>query len=139
MTAEERNMKREKKKQEIIGIMLKYKDEFGNIDLSRLRKEDSKTYNKITYYFGSIDEALAESGFQSSKDGSQVANGAPLNRKTLRNELAYDMLVQLRKEHTLEEIAQKYDCTRAHVNQLLQSLRMSVGAIREVEDDNLAE
>lgn len=134
------NERRKLKQQEIINVMLQYKDEFGNIDLSRLRKENDKVYNRISYYFGSIDNALIAcgSGSQATKDDNIVqkaAKGAPINRKILRNELAYDMLVELRKKHTLEEIATRYGCTRAHVNQLFQSLAKSVEAANDIQQN----
>ncbi|MNR64416.1 hypothetical protein D3C85_1870560 [compost metagenome] len=53
---------------------------------------------------------------------------------TLRNALAYDRLVELRKNHTLEEIGEIYGgVSRAHVRQLLESLELSVGAKRKQE------
>lgn len=122
-----REQKRQMKKQEIIDIMTQYKDENGGIDLSALRKEDNKTYNKISYYFGSIDNALAECGVMNVVPSNSSDKGASLSRKTLRNELAYDMIATLRKNHTLEEIAQRYGCTRAHVNQLFKSLAVATG------------
>lgn len=132
MTMNEKKLQRQ---QELIDIMLQYKDEHGNIDLSRLRKEDNKTYNKISYNFGSIDEALIACNANGLETNNIAAKGAPLNRKTLRNELAYDMLSELRKNNTLEEIAERYGCTRAHVNQLFQSLTASVGEIRKSEEN----
>jgi len=130
------NEKREQKKQEIIEEMMKFKDEYGNIDLTRLRKENDKLYNRISYYFKGMDNALMAAGAtgKGGSNSSEPATGAPVNRKTLRNELAYDMLVQLREKHTLEDIAQRYGCSRAHVNQLFQSLSKTVGATEDQED-----
>ncbi|AEO93825.1 gp580 [Bacillus phage G] len=133
-----KNAKHELRRQEILEVMGKYKDEFGNIDLSRLRKEDNKTYNKISYYFGSIDEALIACGSQNTEEERGADKGAPVNRKTLRNELAFDMLTQLREKYTLEEIAQSYGCSRAHVNQLFQSLAKSVGAANKEDNEDVA-
>lgn len=127
------NERRNQKKNEIIETMQQYRDEHGNIDLGRLRKEDRSTYNLISYYFVNIDNALIAAGSSNSEYSKEVAKGAPVNRKTLRNELAYDMLAELRGKHTLEEIAQRYGCSRAHVNQLFQSLSNSVGALTEKE------
>lgn len=129
------NERSTQKKTEIIAVMNKYKDEYGNIDLSKLRKEDGATYNKISYHFDTIDKALIAAGAANSGQAKDLAKGAPVNRKTLRNELAYDMLVELRSKHTLEAIATRYGCSRAHINQLFQSLQSSIGSSREIETD----
>lgn len=119
--------KREQKKSEIIAVMKEYKDSHGNIDLTKLRQDMPKVYARIPYYFGNIDQALIEANGGTS--------GAPVNRLTLRNQLAYDMLKYMREEKrmTLEEIGQKYGVTRAHVNQLYQSLGKTFGDEQEVE------
>lgn len=123
--------KKEAKRLEIIKEMKKYSDNNGNIDLTRLRKENNKVYSKISYYFGSIDEALIECGLNAAYKSKNEASGAPLSRKTLRNALAYDMLVDLREKHTLEEIGNKYGCSRAYINQLYQSLHKIFGENQE--------
>lgn len=108
--------KRDQKKAEIIQSMKRFADENGNIDLTRLRQEMPKVYSRIPYYFGNVDKALIE-----AQGG---ASGAPVNRLTLRNQLAYDHIKFLREDKrlTLEEIGNHYGVTRAHVNQLYQSL-----------------
>ncbi|MNB73737.1 hypothetical protein D3C81_496950 [compost metagenome] len=117
------------KKQAIIDLLSQYKDSSGNIDMTRFREEQSSAYTRIPYYFGSVENALQQ--FHLVATGNSVGKGSPTNRLTLRNELAYDMLVELRKNHTLEEIGSMYGgVSRAHVNQLFQSLDMSVGAKR---------
>ncbi|MDF2534121.1 MAG: hypothetical protein K0R18_278 [Bacillales bacterium] len=114
--------KREQKKAEIIVEMNKYRDSNGNIDLTKFRQEMPKVYSRISYYFKSIDQALVEA------NGGGTA-GAPINRMTLRNQLAYDYIKFLREEkkQTLEEIGNRYGVSRAHVNQLYQSLGKTFG------------
>jgi hypothetical protein len=131
----EKEIRHQRKKEEIIAVMENFKDANGNIDLTKLRNEKKNVYNQISYYFGSIDEALVEAGLEAinSKD---AAKGAPLNRKTLRNALAYDMLVKLRDEYTLEEIGKRYGVSRAHINQLFQSLSKTFGN-KEDEEENV--
>lgn len=140
------NEKHNLKRQEIVKAMLKYKDESGNIDTTMFRKEESNTYNLISYYFGSLDNALSAAASYNGEEviavvdsGTEVAKGAPVNRKTLRNELAYDMLVELKSKHTLEQIATRYGCSRMHVSQLFKSLENSIGADRSAEAEQQAE
>ncbi|MNL99724.1 hypothetical protein D3C76_02110 [compost metagenome] len=113
--------KREQKRSEIIAVMKQYADENGNIDLTKLRMEAPKVYARISYYFGSIDQALIE-----AQGGT---SGAPINRMTLRNQLAHDHIKYLREERkmTLEEIGGIYGVTRAHVNQLYKALGKTFG------------
>ncbi|MNV54170.1 hypothetical protein D3C71_1463440 [compost metagenome] len=117
------------KKHEIIGLLSQYRDENGNVDMTKFREDQSSAYTRIPYYFGSVENALQQLHLVAS--GNSIGKGSPTNRLTLRNELAYDRLVDLRKNHTLEEIGTMYGgVSRAHVNQLFQSLDISVGAKR---------
>lgn len=113
--------KREQKRSEIIAVMKTYADENGNIDLTKLRTEVPKVYARISYYFGSIDQALIE-----AQGGN---SGAPVNRMTLRNQLAHDHLKYLKEDLklTFEEIGNRYGVTRAHVSQLSKSLEKTFG------------
>lgn len=131
-----RSERHEEKKMEIIEFMKQYKDENGNVDLSRLRKEEPKVYAKIPYYFGSIDQAVIELLTDSSEEIKLSAKGATINRKTMRNQLAFDMLNILREKYTLEEIGKMYGVSRAHVNQLYQSLAKSLGVTKENKKEN---
>jgi hypothetical protein len=125
--------RREQKKNEIKEVMKRYQDEHGNVDLTKLRLEEPKVYRKIPYYFKSIDNALAE--FNGVAAVSPIPNkGGSINRLTLRNQLAWDMLKELREKHTLEEISSRYGVSRAHVNQLYQALSKSIGANENEEE-----
>lgn len=120
--------KQAQKKQEILDLMSQYRDEHGNVDMTKFREEQSSAYARIPYYFKTVEGAL-----QALNVGltGEVAKGSPTNKLTLRNSLAYDRLVELRKTHTLEEIGNMYGgVSRAHVRQLFESLEMSVGAKR---------
>ena len=124
------------KKQEILDLMSKYKDEHGNVDMTKFREEQTSAYARIPYYFKSVEGAL-----QALNSGlsSEVSKGSPTNKLTLRNSLAYDKLVELRKNHTLEEIGNMYGgVSKAYVRQLFESLEMSVGAKRkeQLEKEN---
>lgn len=125
--------KRERKRREILEVMRAYRDQYGNVDLTKLRRERPNVYSRISYYFGSIDGALEE--FINAEEGNAIparaSRGSSVNRLTLRNQLAYDMLEYLRRELTLEDIAVRYGVSRAYVNQLHQSLKRSVGAVRK--------
>lgn len=107
------------KKQEIINLVQKYTD--NNIfDIKEFRKQHPKVYSSIPYYFGGINALLEELGVVKVQKSQQS------NNVTLRNRLAYDMLVELRKDNTFENIANKYGVSRASVSQLFQALELSI-------------
>lgn len=112
-------MCKQKKKDEIKEVILKYVKD-GVLDISKFRKENKSIYSTISYYYGSINNMLDELNLikvQKIKNKSNV---------TFRNRLAYDMLCELRKEHTMEQIAKMYGVSRALVNQLHQSLDIAI-------------
>lgn len=111
------------KKQEIIDLVKEYTTD-NIFDITRFRKDHPKLYSSISYYFGSINSLLEELQVVKIQKAQQS------NRVTLRNRLAYEMLVELRKTHTYESIAQKYNVSRSSISQLFQALELSI----KVED-----
>lgn len=116
-------MAKDDKKQQIIDSIMEYANN-GVVNISEFRKENPKLYAALPYYFGGINSLLDELGLVKVQKSQQK------NKVTLRNRLAYDMLVELRKNYTLEQIANKYDVSRALINQLYQALDLSI----KVED-----
>ena len=114
-------MSNNQKKQQIIETVKEY-TETGIFDITTFRKENPKLYASLPYYFGGINSLLDELGLVKIQKSQQK------NKVTLRNRLAYDMLVELRKTNTLEQIATKYDVSRASINQLYQALELSIKA-----------
>lgn len=112
-------MTKDDKKQQIINSVMQYVDN-GVFDVSEFRKVNPKLYAALPYYFGGINSLLDQLGLVKVQKSQQK------NKVTLRNRLAYDMLVELRKTQTLEQIANKYDVSRALINQLYQALDLSI-------------
>ena len=90
------------------------------LDISEFRKENPKMYATIPYYFGTIDTMLNELGLVKTQKQAK-------NKMTLRNRLAYDYLQLLREQYTMEEIANKYNVSRALINQQIQALELLIG------------
>lgn len=109
------------KKDEIIEVVNKY-TENNVLDITRFRKENPKLYAALPYYFGGINGLVEQLGVVKIQKSQQK------NKVTLRNRLAYDMLVELRKSNTLEQIASNYGVSRALINQLYQALDLSIKA-----------
>lgn len=112
-------MTKDDKKQQIIDTVMQYVDN-GVLDVSKFRKANPKTYAALPYYFGGINSLIDQLGL------IKVQKSQQKNKVTLRNRLAYDMIVELRKTNTLEQIANKYDVSRALINQLYQALDLSI-------------
>lgn len=112
-------MSKEKKKQELKLIINKYVNN-NVLDITTFRLENPKLYTSIPYYFGTVTKMLDELGL------IKIQKTAGKNNLTFRNRLAYDRISELRKDHTLEEIANMYGVTRALVNQLFQALDVSI-------------
>lgn len=112
-------------RQQIKEVIEKYTEE-NQVDLSRMRKEDKTSYGRISYYFGSIEGMLQELGLESK---SKRHSGGSADKPSLRNQLAYDMLTSMLEDQnmTMEQVGQKYNCSRMHVSQLLKSLKIAVG------------
>ena len=103
----------------IAHLLNTYNPELSLFYISEFRKDNASDYAKIAYYFGSINNMLKELKLIK-------INSSSTNKMTLRDSLAYDLLVILKNHYTLEEIAEKYGVTKALVNQLSQSLEISV-------------
>lgn len=112
-------MSKDNKKQEIQQKISKYVKS-GVLDITTFRNDNPSLYATIPYYFGGINKMLDELGL------IKVQKVHGKNNATFRNKLAYDKLAELRKDHTLEEIAKMYGVTRALVNQLYQSLDVAI-------------
>ena len=112
-------MTKKNKKHILTQNIMKYVSNGNEFNISEFRKNNASDYAKIAYYFGSINNMLKELKLIK-------INSSSTNKMTLRDSLAYDLLVILKNHYTLEEIAEKYGVTKALVNQLSQSLEISV-------------
>lgn len=110
--------KKQAKKQEIIKVAEQFRDERGNIDLAKMRTEQGKVYSKISYYFGNIDNFMAE-----ANNGESIQFNAS---SAIRNQLAFKRISYLRDEKKLsyEELGQMYDKTRMYMSKLYRSLEI---------------
>lgn len=112
-------MSKENKKQKIIESVNEFVKN-GVIDMTKFRNDYPSIYATLPYYFGGVNKMLDELGLV------KIQRSPQKNKMTLRNRLAYDMLVELRKTNTLEQIAARYDVSRALVNQLHKALESSI-------------
>lgn len=106
------------KKEQLQELMKQYVDSNNCIDISEFRKNHPNEYALLPHYFGGINEAIEQNGWiniskTNNKKGETV---------TLRNQLAYHMLKNLRKEKTLQQIADEFHCSRPAINQLYHAL-----------------
>lgn len=107
-----------KTKLRIIEVLRQSIDEKNCIDIGMFRKTHPNEYSLLNHYFGSVDKAIETvSAIKTSKTNQRVK---------LRDKLAYDRLIDLRRDNTLEMIAKQYDVSRPGVNQLLQTLKNTV-------------
>lgn len=118
------------KKKQLHDLMKKYVDNNNCINISKFRQDNPSEYALLPHYFGSVNQAIEEYGWVKVIK----TKGKEGNRVTLRNQLAYDMLKQMRKNKTLEDIAQTYGVTRPAINQLFKALEASMKA--ELEQEN---
>lgn len=112
-------MTKKNKKHILTQKIMEYVSNGNEFNISEFRKNNASDYAKIAYYFGSINNMLNELKLIKISSSST-------NKMTLRDSLAYDLLVILKNHYTLEEIAEKYGVTKALVNQLYQSLEINV-------------
>jgi hypothetical protein len=112
------------KKQEIVEMAKKYLDNEGKINMGAFRREQRKAYSRLNYYFNGVEGLLKEINplITESMNKKASGRGCPVNAQSVRNELAFDMLLLLRKNHTLAEIGEMYNVSRAHIHQLLQTM-----------------
>lgn len=107
---------KKKNQKHLLKLMSKYADD-DVLDISKFRNENPKEYNKLSYYFGSIDEAIKAGNWVKKR----YANNST-NNLTLRNKLALMKLNELYEKYTYEEIGIKYNVSKAAVSQLHKSL-----------------
>lgn len=135
-----------KRRQEIVNLAKQYLEKDGTIDMSKFRQEQGSAYSRLTYYFNGVNGLMDElSPFISrddidTKESTHIKNnnyvshnikrstgrGCPINAQSVRNELAYDMLLLLRKNHTFQEIGDLYGVSRAHIHQLVNILEKNI-------------
>lgn len=135
MKTNRENKKFNSKRQDIVELAKKYLDKNGNIDMTKFRKEQSSAYSRLAYYFNGVNGLLEAITPFSREENEQeeeyevkkaTGRGCPINAQSVRNELAYDMLKLLRKNHTFHEIGEIYGVSRAHVHQLEQVLQKTL-------------
>ena len=104
----------------------------GKLNLTELRVDNSSLYTRICGMFESIEEfkkEIAPIECFYDKKANYVAkkkNSAyipTLQTKSLRNELAFQKLMELRKVQTFEQIADHYGVSKQAVSQLFDSLK----------------
>lgn len=110
------------KKAELKAALEKYVVD-NEINLSEFRAKHPKEYSLIPHYFGSISEALRENGWikinRVRRDGTLVP--------TLKDQLAFYALNELRKEHTFGDIGKAFGgTTRMCVRQLYVALEKNI-------------
>lgn len=105
-----------KKQTDLLELMSKYVTD-DVLDISKFRNENPKEYNKLSYYFGSIDDAIKAGNWVKKR----YANNS-INNLTLRNKLALIKLNELYEKYTYEEIGIKYNVSKAAVSQLHKNL-----------------
>ena len=88
-------------------------------DVNSFREKYPTEYAMLPYYFGSINSAIEQNGWiKTSKIKTKSV--------TLRNQLAYKALLELRKDNTFEEIAKQYGVSKAAVSQLFSALKNEI-------------
>jgi hypothetical protein len=114
----------ETKKQNILMVAKKYISKDGKANMGEFRKEHPNLYSLLNYYFGGVNGLISELENAKPDESHKKSSGrgCPLNGQSVRNELAFDMLLLLRKNHTLNEIGEMYGVSRAHIHQLLQTM-----------------
>lgn len=106
------------KKKQLFDLVKQYVDGNNCVDISSFRNEHPSAYALIPHYFGGISQMIEKNGW------IKVVNskGKKGEKPTLRNQLAFDHLIALRKHLTLDQIATKYNVSRQAVNQLFKAL-----------------
>ena len=107
------------RRDELVGLMRSRARE-GVLDVGAFRRESPREYGRLSACFGSVGAALKAAGLV-KKDA----------RASLTQRLAHDFLDQLRQEHTLKEIGDRYGVSRMAVCKLQEELREAVGKEEE--------
>ena len=109
---------KDKRKEYLSNTILKNSNN-GKINLTEFRKNFPSEYANIAYYFGNINSMLSELNLiKITKHNNE--------RVILRDKLAFEMLKQLRKNYTLEEIGKMYGVTKPLINQLFNNLEIKI-------------
>jgi len=119
------------KKQSLVeNTMLYVKD--GKLNLTELRVDDNSLYTRICTMFESIEEfkkEIAPIECFYDKKANYVAKKKDsvyiptMQTKSLRNELAFQKLSELRKTQPFEQIAERYGVSKQAVQQLFDNLK----------------
>ena len=113
-----KDINRETKKEELKNLIKEYTVD-DCFDISNFRKDHEKEYRLIPHYFGSINEAMEELHIIKITSGTAKKG----NKLTLKDQLAFDMLKELRdKNITFEEISQKYGVSKMLVSKMYKVL-----------------
>ncbi len=112
------------KRKQIVDLAKQYIEKDGKVNMTKFRKEHTNIYTQLNYYFKGVDGLLEAINPELINDSQKksTGRGCPVNGQSVRNELAYDMLILLRKNHTLHEIGEMYGVSRAHIHQLIQAM-----------------
>ena len=114
--------RKDEKREELIKVMSKYVDSDNCFDVTKFRLENSSEYSLIPHYFGGINKAIDELGWVKVIK----RNGKNGETATFKDLLAFKMLEELRKNNTLDEIAEQFGVTKSLVRQLHLSLKKNV-------------
>ena len=106
------------KKETLSNFILKHSDN-GKINLTEFRKNFPSEYASIAHYFGNINSMLNELNLIKITKHNN-------DHVILRDKLAFEMLKQLRKNYTLEEIGKIYGVTKPLINQLYNNLEIKI-------------
>jgi hypothetical protein len=119
------------KKQHLIEQAMNYVQD-GKLNLTELRVDDSSLYTRICSIFENIDEFKKEVApiqcyydkkanyVAKKKDATYIPT---MQTRSLRNELAFQKLAELRRVHSFEEIASTYNVSKQAVQQLFDNLK----------------
>lgn len=113
------------KRELIIDAALKYAVD-GKLNLTELRQQNKSLYVRICAVFENIDDFKRAVEpivcFYNRRKQPEVERSdkhlPAVDIASLRNELAFQKLIELRETNTLEQIASKYGVTRQAVHQL---------------------
>ena len=117
------------KRQQLTELMSPYVNEIGIIDITKFRAEHPTDYALLPHYFGTVKNAIEYCGWVKvnktiGKHGEKI---------TLRDQLAFHALRQLRKQYTLDQIGDMFGgSSRAAVGQLYKALECELNNVDEL-------
>lgn len=104
----------------------------GKLNLTELRIDDTSLYTRICSLFESIDDfkkTIEPIECFYDKRANYVAKKKDsihiptLQTRSLRNQLAFEKLSDLRQSYTFEQVAEKYSVSKQAVQQLFDNLK----------------